>query len=301
MSIEEIYREIDIKKSKLEPQIQDLSSKIEKFTKWAWAFVIFGFVVAIIGILCYFFPCISGKLTLNELGDYLSGSVASAWSLAGLFFIYVAFIGQKQQLINQQIEILYSQAEIKATRFELEGQKEQLIEQNGTLRQQRFENTFFQLLTSHNSIVESIDLRRWSAQTLSYSVSSQGRDCFQVFYDRFTKQCSNDFSFQNTLDNYLDFYHTQQADLGHYFRNMYHILKLIKETDYIKNKKRYSNLLRAQLSSYELAILFYNGLGKFGKDKFKPMIEEFSFLKNIDDNLILNIEHKKEYDDKAFE
>lgn len=301
MNIEDIYKEIDFKKAELEPQIEDLSNKINRFTKWAWAFVIIGFVVAGFGILCYLFPCISGKLTLNELGDYLSGSVASAWSLAGLFFIYVAFIGQKQQLINQQIEILYSQAEIKATRFELEGQKEQLVEQNKTLRQQRFENTFFQLINNHNSIVDSIDLRKWSPKTNSYSISSQGRDCFEVFYKRIKSECKNDFTIKNTLDAYMLFYNQNQADLGHYFRNMYHILKLIKETDFITNKKRYSSLLRAQLSSYELVLLFYNTLGVYGVEKFKPLIEEYSFLKNLDWNLIFDSTHIDEYDkEKAF-
>ena len=122
--------EIENKKAELDPIIKQLENKIKIYTNWAWAFVIIGFAVALIGLACFFVPSISGKLSLNELGDYFAGTVASSWSLAGLFFIYVAFLGQKQQLINQQIEMQYSQAEIKATRFELAGQKEQLVEQN---------------------------------------------------------------------------------------------------------------------------------------------------------------------------
>lgn len=106
---------------------------------------------------------------------------------------------------------------------------------------------------------------------------------------------------KNTLESYMEFYHENQADLGHYFRNMNHILKLIKETDYIVNKKRYSNLLRAQLSSYELVLLFYNALGVYGVEKFKPLIEEYSFLKNLDWSLIFDATHIDEYDkEKAF-
>lgn len=30
----------------------------------------------------------------SELGDFLGGTVGSLWSLAGLIFVYVAFLGQ---------------------------------------------------------------------------------------------------------------------------------------------------------------------------------------------------------------
>jgi hypothetical protein len=291
---------------------QLLNSKIKIFTNWAWAFVYFGLIVSVFGLFCYVFPSVIEELSLNELGDFYAGSVASSWSLAGLFFIYVAFLGQKQQLINQQIELLFNQGELKATRIELSGQREQLFEQNKTFKQQRFENTFFQLLANHMSTVNSIDIRQKSDQTGEYSISAQGKDCFKIFYNRFYKKCKtkagkvskifdvNELNMKDVLQSYMEFFTQNQADLGHYFRNMYHILKFINEEDIIKNKKRYSNLLRAHLSSYELSILFYNGLGDYGTEKFKPLIEQFSFLKNLDIDLIISREHINEYDESAF-
>lgn len=303
--IEEIFNEIDIKKQLLEPLINELESKVKKFTNWAWTFVYIGIAIFIFGICNYIFPNILEKLTLNELGDFFAGSVASTWSLAGLFFIYVAFLGQKQQLVNQQIELLYNQGELKATRIELSGQKEQLFEQNKTFKQQRFENTFFQLLGNHIATVDSIDIRRKSRSTDEYSISAQGRDCFQIFYRRFTLNCNrynknpnlqiSDLELSVIIKSFMEFYHEHQADLGHYFRNMYHILKFIKEEKIQTDKKRYSNLLRAQLSSYELSILFYNGLGDYGNEKFFPLIEEFDFLKNLDRDLLINKAHLSEY------
>ncbi|NVK09437.1 MAG: hypothetical protein HWD89_10305 [Tenacibaculum sp.] len=299
--IESIYQELEIKRNQLEPKVSELDTKIDTYTKWAWGFVIFGFIVAAFGVICYLFPQIDGNLTLNELGDYFAGTVASSWSLAGLFFIYVAFIGQKQQLLNQQIEIIHSQVEVKATRFELQGQKEQLIEQNKTAKFQRFENTFFALLNNHTSMVNDIDIRKKDINSGGYSVSAQGRDCFKVFYTRFTKECNESsiksklMPISETVECYMKSYHQNQADLGHYFRNLYHTLKLIKEEDIIENKKRYSNLLRAQLSSYELALLFYNCLGEYGREKFYPLIEDFDFLKNIDRDLLINQDHISEY------
>jgi hypothetical protein len=60
----------------------------------------------------------------------------------------------------------------------MEGQKLQLAAQNETLRNQNFENTFFQLLRLHNDILNAIDLQKDGATT-------RGRDCFRVFWKRF--------------------------------------------------------------------------------------------------------------------
>jgi hypothetical protein len=49
-----------------------------------------------------------GKFAFNEYGDFVGGVVASIWSLAGLMFIYVAFLGQKLQLLLQQLELRYT-------------------------------------------------------------------------------------------------------------------------------------------------------------------------------------------------
>ena len=63
---------------------------------------------------------------------------------------------------------------------ELLGQKNQMIKQNDTLSQQQFENTFFQLLTLYNSIVNSLDIRKRDTK----AVINSGRDCFEVFYNK---------------------------------------------------------------------------------------------------------------------
>lgn len=288
---------IENKSTEIESKISKLDRKINFYTKCAWILVMIGFIISILAAL--FFVCKNNEngFALNLLGDFYAGAVASLWALAGLFFIYVAFLGQRQQLLNQQLEIMYSQLEVKYTRYELEGQKKELIEQNKTLRKQRFENTFFQLLQNHQDIVKGIDLRYPSGKLVS-----AGRDCFKTFYEQFKSRLNKNVEIAITIERYMDFYHMHQADLGHYFRNMYHIIKFIHNSDAIEEteKYKYTSLLRALLSSYELILLFYNGLGEYGVKRFKPLIEDYSFLKNIDSDLLIHIEHKKEYKTKAF-
>jgi hypothetical protein len=298
---QEIYESterINKRNSEYEIKVSKLESSIKTYTNWAWAFVGIGFLIGVIGLIL--FVCEDHAYSLNLLGDFYGGTVASLWSLAGLFFIYVAFLGQKQQLLNQQIEIMYSQLEVKYTRLELEGQKKEMIEQNKTLRQQRFENTFFQLLRNHQEIVNAIDLRR------GVNVTSQGRDCFRIFNDRFKDSVTGTLGditgIAHTIKGYMAFYNANQADLGHYFRHMYRILKFIDDSTEISDleKYKYSSLLRALLSSYELVLIFYNGLGDHGKEKFKPLIEKYSFLKNLDWSLLKNQSDTNEYNKLAF-
>ena len=108
-----------------------------------------------------------------------------------------------------------------------------------------------------------------------------------------------DIQFVNiTYDKIQDFY---KSDLHHYFRFLYHILKFIKQADIEeKEKYRYASILRATLSAYEIILIFYNCLHKYGTSHFKPLVEELSFLKNLDDSLMLAQNHEDEYHPLAF-
>ncbi len=102
-----------------------------------------------------------------------------------------------------------------------------------------------------------------------------------------------------TLLAYDQFYFETKADLSHYFRTIYHIYKFIDNSK-ISNKKQYASIARAQLSSYEQILLFYNCLHENGSEKFKPLIEKYSVFKNIDKSLIINQDHLIKYDKSAF-
>ena len=86
---------------------------------------------------------------------------------------------------------------------------------------------------------------------------------------------------------------------SHYFRSLYHIFKFISLSEF-QDKQFYANLVVAQLSSYELALLFYNCLTSYGNEKFKPLIEQFGVLENLDTNLALAGSHLERYDKSAF-
>lgn len=303
--IENATKKVQEREGLIDSELNELKSKINEYTNYAWNSVWIGVSIAAISAVIYCVKAPNDEFGLNLLGDFMAGTVASVWSLAGLFFIYVAFLGQKQQLLNQQLEILYSQLELKYTRLELSGQRKEMEEQNKTLRLQQFESTFFRLFNLFNSVIDSLVIRNIASSNIMYS----GKDCFNLFCIQFINvlESKNNVSrlklhkltLEKVMITYNDIYETNKSYLGHYFRTFFHVIMFVDQSD-IENKKQYISILRAQLSSNEQVLLFYNCLHENGKEKFKPLIEKYALFKNIDRSLIFNEEHFNEYDASAY-
>lgn len=109
---------------------------------------------------------------------------------------------------------------------------------------------------------------------------------------------------------YMRFYETMDTNLGHYFRNLYRIVKMIDQQKFhgqhdtakeFETRYHYTSIIRAQLSDYEVIWLFFNGLGDHGRLKFKPLIEKYALLKILDSTSKTEIQILKgEYKDSAF-
>jgi hypothetical protein len=277
---------------------------MKKLLKEYWLLIVFG----VVGLIFVLFPydTLDGftiwgfqlnTKKYNELGDFVGGITAPILSMIALVLLYLTYRSQKEELAESR-KILTKQTE--------------------TLDKQQFETTLFNMLNLHHEIVKSIDLikksptlremRQEKAGLIEESPkqTEYGRDCFRSFYAGFKNEylkvkTENQLHVYKEIINlaYDNYFKRHQSDLGHYFRNLYHIFKLIKRST-IKNKKEYASLVRAQLSSHELLMLFYNGLADHG-EKFKPLIEEFHILKNMPfDDLILK-QHMDLYLKSAFE
>ena len=199
------------------------------------------------------------------------------------------------------ITIYIQREDLKLTRRELEGQKAQLKAQNDTLRRQSFENTFFQLLGLHNDIVNAVTF--YDIDKKEY----KGRQCFEMLYttlryeyEDFKKKSEGKEDREIVTIAYESFFDNYQSDIGHYFRNLYHIFKYIHRHDIQIYKKRYTNIVRAQLSTCELALLFYNGLSKYGIERFKPIIEKYQLFDNLNPEFLLDEQHMNMYSLEAF-
>jgi len=204
-------------------------------------------------------------------------------------------------------------------------QKTELNKTTELLMKQRFEDNFFRMLDNHHRIIEAMDIYttedgineegKEDATMLSSKKKkkkrifvSAKRDCFRTFYNHIKNQF-DDKELESFTTGFLagndkkvmDAYHITQekylSDLHHYFRFVYHMLKFVKSETILDDdeKYKYASILRATLSPYEIALLYYNGLHKNGIKMFHPLLEEYSFLKNIHKPLLF-IPHRREID-----
>lgn len=229
------------------------------------------------------------------------GTFGDMFGAVNALFSGLAFASLIYTISLQRRELELQRQELSLTRAELEGQKFQLSAQNDVLRAQNFENTFFQLLKLLNDIVNSIDLSRSDGQV------TKGRDCFNTFFCRLrgdynmtTKNNPEADKCQIAAIAYAKFYGAYQGEIGHYFRTLYNIIKFIHVSE-VKDKRFYTNLVRAQLSSQELLLLFYNCVSPLGSEKFKPLIEEYALLKTLPRDLLFSPnEHPRLYSVRAY-
>lgn len=240
-------------------------------------------IAFVFGVCCLSWWLVARQLPLDGFGGSFGGVSA--------FFSGLAFAGVIIAIWLQSDELRLQRQELKLTRKVMKRQHKALASQDATLKQQAFENTFFQLLRLHHDNVSSMDL---GGGPIGMSSDGQvlvtGRDCFETFYGRLRRSYRNALERLSGAQNvqpreiifsaYEEFHLEHQADVGHYFRSLYHIIKFVDASG-VENKRMYTSLVRAQLSSFELHLLFYNGLSAYGRQKFKPLIERYALLKSV--------------------
>lgn len=215
---------------------------------------------------------------LSRFGAFLSGTVVAVWSLAGLILIYVAFLGQQRQVLLQEDEIQLTRMELRATREELRGQKEQLSAQSETGRQQQFDSTFFSLLALLNNVVGSLSVvqpdtigshvlgARDSGKAIFRLLAGELRVRIHVIRSQSATRDQNEI-FRLAWEELFD---RHEEQLGHYFRTLYHVIRFVHTRAMPYDwRKQYVDIVRAQMSSDELFLLFFNCYVGYGEGRFR--------------------------------
>ena len=261
-------------------------------------------ILAIISISFILLVMIGYGIWMYPKDPQVRGTFGDMYGTVNTLFSGLALAGIIITIYMQGNELKLQREELEMTRKELEGQKVQLEHQNTNMQQQNFESTFFSMLDLLNDIVNSMeDLKMRPGGNI---ITHRGRKVIAMHYDVFRQIYQNkskeigQASDMTRIDIiYNIFYNQHKEYYGHYFRTLYNIIKFVNFSN-IEGKKLYTNLARAQLSDHELAMLFYNCLSNHGLKKFKPLVEEYSLLKNLPQELLLVRDHKQLYASKAF-
>lgn len=288
-------------------------NKIRNWAKNSDTFEVMAIVAIIIGAIIMITSFWLGSVndiklkdaTANivDLSEFIGGLVGSLWSLAGVLLFYASLSSQKEDLERQK-ELLVKQID------EVVAQTKEFRIQNEMAKEQKNEETFFQLLRFHSEIISTITIEQQEVDFVTgenISKNIEGRKAFVEYYDiykRFFQEAAemttsqDEESLSRIFDKaYNSFYLEYQADLGHYFRNLYNIIFFI---DSLKKTQHtfYFGLLMAQLSNYELTLLFFHCLRSTSKD-FKALVEKYAILDQVPKDEVTTMAHTL-YDMSAF-
>ena len=260
-------------------------------SKSRWLLLAVGLIVLILFVwwlLGWWLPQHYFGSTVSERGARgdAFGGVSALFSGLAFSGVIVAILMQRQELALQRMEL-------RQTRDELRGQRQALEQQLRALDQQRFESTLFQMINLHHEIVRGIQI---PIQGRAASDAPTGREALAKGPVKALWESLNRFAvksdvrrdddeaellngFKQVTEAYEKMYESYGLHIGHYLRNLYHIFKTI-DLSGADDKQRFASLVRAQLSTPELQLLFYNCF-VFGFEKFKPLVHRYDLLQNL--------------------
>jgi hypothetical protein len=227
------------------------------------------------------FDIFNPSMKLSDLGTF-----GDSFNVLTSLFTGLAFAGVV-------ISIILQTQELKATRDELQGQKEALEKQQKEMMIQSFDNKFFQMLDNFNNIINSFEIQESTNKISQYGerqkVSLTGKAVFDFFLLEKISYFSSEedpekiFNVEDFQKKYMKFSFNYSHIIETYFLNLYQILKYIDKHKNHINAKDYTNIIRAQLSSSEKIFLFYNGIGVINQhgEKYKELIENYSLLEHM--------------------
>lgn len=226
-------------------------------------------VVFITNLFSYF----DDARSFGAFGDYFGG-------MLNPILTFLTFMGLL-------ITIILQQKELRLTRSEIKTSSKALSEQAITQEKQRFENTFFSLFDQHNQILTTICEPRKDKWT------NGGSDLKHV-YDQCTRESVESLKAAKFM------LQSKNDMVGHYFRTMYQLLKLVatkhpgtkigldcpiellEAVEVSNEEKFYSNLVRSVLSYEVTQLLAFNC---YCEDesflKFKMLIIRYQFLEHM--------------------
>lgn len=212
---------------------------------------------------------------LGPFGDFFGG-------VLNPIFTFLTFFGLILTIVIQRMELRLAREEYQKTA--------------SALTTQAIEATFFNILDLHHKIVEGLtfnpNIIQWSEinrmQKLAgvpeaYGEITSGRAAFGNILYSISVFASSP---QQIVENYRELQDRNNHVLGHYFRNLYQALKAIdtypETTLSTAQKEKYASILRAQLSSTELAVLFINCLdGVVDHGEFKNLLIRYKMLEHL--------------------
>lgn len=222
----------------------------------------------------------------GTFGDFFGGVVNPVLTFGTLIALAVTILMQRTQLTEE---------------------KHRANESTNVSNLQTFETTFFNLLNLHSTVMSGLKFSANSVRffrpkgvygnTSTKDEIATGRNVFTAVLDAIYHK-SKAQTFGQALSGpspkimYGRIQRGHNYALGHYFRHLYQILAFVdryrtrlipaSSTEEYTLRKRYTNILRSQLSAHELSVLLFNCADEtVDAGEFRELLIEWEMLEHI--------------------
>lgn len=249
---------------------------------------------------------------LGPFGDFFGGVLNPILTFGTLIALAITIVMQRAQLhgaeasaqenknlLQRQLDAVEGNARdnVDLLQKQLNAAEKRASENALLLEKQTFETTFFNMLALHNSTVDRLtfdpSLIRLPLPLLNSRYENEyftpapdgGVAVGRQVFARVLQVMDDKNSRLRGLGVYKEIQTHHNYVLGHYFRGLYQILSLIDQ--YAERKgfdtaKRYSNIIRAQLSSNELLLLLFNcSYTTVDEGEFRALLKRYEILEHL--------------------
>ena len=245
----------------LELKIPEMNRRIKLFESLTLVLVLTGIVFFLIAWPTHLYPYF---LKFNELGDFIAGTSGAIWALAGVVLIYQAFLGQRLQILQQQIEMTHSQEEIAILQDQINSQKQSLEKQINIATKQGQDSNLYPLIQLYKDSRAKIYIGTNGTHIDAYK-GEEGIRCVRVkvldelnAMDGYNRDLCRD-AITKVMGNYFGPFRNYHMHIGL-------ILRFINEVSKVNNWdinnpdfQRFINTLISQFSDDECALLCFYG------------------------------------------
>lgn len=229
----------------------------------------------------------------GALGDFFGGILNPFFTfLSIILFAYT--LSQNRKALEQSAKSLQqNQKALEINTEELTVSSKALESSAEAQHTQAISNNFFNLLAQHNNIVNNLYIDLDELQSINNNYSNPAIKGHNVF-PSLIKLLSEETEAEDIWLTYTIIQNKHNHILGHYFRNLFQIIKYIDEysdletevpktsKERLAQKKNFMRILRAQLSSDELSLLLLNSIPRVvDSGQFRDLLVKYEMLKHI--------------------
>lgn len=233
----------------------------------------------------YIYACMK-----NSPGDFIGGIIGTLFTLTATIFLFITFKEQRHQFQIVQKSNFYTRFE--TTYFNMLGMLEKV---RSSVNKNIKESHVFPNQSNLEDYYEGLRLNHDLEKNSNESLKDMDDDLTQdVLQSAMVLRCRQFYG------EYFEKYVVDAGcNVGYFYRYIYNILNFVyTQTEFTDDhdKEKYLNLLQAQLSDEELALIFYDAISRYGENKdgnlyFYEILNKTHFLENIMPEVLLSRNH----------